>query len=378
MKINKGHFIAQDNAWTDALQEVGALNTSPVRFGILPASYPGEDTCNVKLSLDNQQTLRVSMLACQAVTPGGVRINLPAASGFSRASADGVPALSFTFSFQEAKAAAQWWVILAVNPFEKQPTGTPDLAENPPRYPYVQPTYTIQVVSDGEYNQYMFHPYVVTVGRVIVNGNSITVDYDYIPPCYSLSASPDLVNLHAEIDQFLSRLEVLCSLVVQKIFIKDQQNDISKLVLFLCDRVILYLGQAITHVRWTMLHESPASLFMCVANLARIMKNSIDLRTGSGKELMVNYLSDWSELKQGELESILTAMAHIRYDNNDINRNIGQITLFVETTRRLFEKLNTLEFIGKQKETGPFVKEEKLDKPEPAEINTRRRFFGSK
>ena len=38
MKINKGHFIAQDNAWTDALQEVGALTTSPIRFGILAAT----------------------------------------------------------------------------------------------------------------------------------------------------------------------------------------------------------------------------------------------------------------------------------------------------------------------------------------------------
>jgi hypothetical protein len=378
MKINKGHFIAQDNAWTDALHEVGALATSPVRFGILPATFPGEDTFNVKLSLDNQQTLRVSVLSCQAVTPGGIRINLPAFNGFSRVATDGAPALSFSFSFQEAKAATEWRVILTVNPFDKQPAGNPDLAETPPRYPYVLPSYTIQLVSEHEYNQYMYHPYAITVGKVLVNGNNVSVDYDYIPPCYSLSASPDLVNLHAEIDQFMARLEILCSQVVQKIFQKDQQNDISKLVLFLCDRVVLYLGQAITHIRWMMLHESPAALFQSIANLARVMKNTIDLRIGSGKDLMVTYLSDWSELKQGELESLLAGMANIRYDNNDINSNIGQITVFVETTRRLFEKLNTLEFIGKQKDTGPFVKEEKLDKPEVSDVNTKRRFFGSK
>lgn len=352
--------------------------TSPIRFGVLAATYPGEDTFNVKLSLDNQQTLRVSLLACQAVTPGGVRINLPAFNGFTRAATDGAPALSFSFSFQEAKAAANWWVVLSVNPFDRQPAGEPDLAENPPRYPHALPAYSLQLVSEQEYNQFMHHPYAITVGKVLVNGNTVTVDYDYIPPCYSLSASADLVNLHGEIDQYLSRMEILCSQVVQKIFQKDQQNDISRLVLFLCDRVILVLGQAITHLRWMMLHESPAALFQCVANLARVMKNTIDLRIGSGKDLMVNYLSDWSELKQGELESILMGMASIRYDNNDINRNIGQITVFVETTRRLFEKLNTLEFIGKQKESGPFVKEEKHDKPEVAEASTRRRFFGTK
>lgn len=378
MKINKGHFIAQDNAWTDALQEVGALATSPIRFGILPATFPGEDTYNVKLSLDNQQSLRVSVLACQAVTPGGVRINLPAFNGFSRTATDGVPALSLSFSFEEAKAATDWWVILTVNPFEKQPAGNPDLSETPPRFPHVLPSYTIQVVSENEYNQFMYHPYSITVGKILVNGNNVAVEYDYIPPCYSLSASPDLVNLHAAIDQFMSRLEVLCSLIVQKIFQRDQQNDISRLVMFLCDRVILYLGQAITNIRWVMMHESPVMLFQCVANLARVMKNTIDLRTGSGKDVLMTYLSDWCELKQGELENLLAGMANIRYDNNDVNRNIGQITAFVETTKRLFEKLNTLEFIGKQKDSGPFVKEEKLDKSEPGETNTRRRFFGSR
>ena len=52
MKINKNHFIDQDNACTDQFQEMTALHLSPVRYGIVPASASGENTFNVKIALD--------------------------------------------------------------------------------------------------------------------------------------------------------------------------------------------------------------------------------------------------------------------------------------------------------------------------------------
>ena len=368
MKINKNHFIAQDDAWRDALYEAASLSTSPLRYGILPASSAGEDTFNVKISLDNQNTVRVAVLACQAVTQGGIRINIPTLNNFSSSETDGVPALSFPFS--PAKTETTWWVILTIHPYQKQPAGSPDNAEDPPRYPYVLPSYSVQVISENEYGQFANHPYALTIGRILCNNNSVNVDNDYIPPYYSIAASPDLVTLHSELDQFMSRLETLCSQIVQKIFKKDQQNEISELVKFLCDRVMLFLGQSITNMRWTMIHESPAALFACVASLARVMKNSIDLRIGSGKEEMLNYLGEWSELKQGELEAMLTGLANMRFDNNDVNKNISQIIYFVKITIRLFETLSKLEFIGKRKDGGVFIKEE-VEKVVP-----KRRFLG--
>ncbi len=376
MKINKAHFIAQDDAWTDALFDIGSLCTSPLRYGILPPSVAGEDNFNVRISLDNQNSLRVSVLACQAVTPGGIRINLPALNSFSNNASDGVPA--FSFSLPEGKADSNWWIVLFVHPFEKQPTGSPDLSENPPRFPHVLPRYSVQVISENEYNQYSFHPYALIIGKISAAGQNLRGDNDYIPPCYSINASPDLVSLHAELDQFLSKLEILSSQIVQKIFKRNQQNEISELVMFLCDRIMLYLSQAITNMRWMMIHESPAALFACIASLARVMRNSVDMRIGSGKEEMLNYLTEWCELKQGELESMLESLANIRFDNNDINRNIVKVTPFVRITLKLFETLSKLEFIGKRKDSGIFVKEEKIGKVEqqPEVKVIKRRFLG--
>ncbi len=375
MKINKHHFIAQDDAWKDALADATAMHLSPLRYGIIPASAAGEDNYNVRIVLDNQQTLRVSVLSCQAVTSGGVRINLPALATSGQGDTDGVPATSFQFTTSGGEQA--WWVVLTIHPFERQPAGSPDLSENPPRFPYALPTYQVQIVSNSQFAQYARNPYALVIGKVAVNGNDVRVEEDYIPPCFSVSASADLMALHGELDQFLGNLEMRCTQIVQKIFKKSQQNDLSELVQFLCDRIMLYLGQTITNFRWEIVHGSPAGLFASIVSLARVMKNTIDLRIGSGKDELMNYLSEWCELKQGELENMLSALAGIRYDNNDINKNIQKVVLFVKVTGKLFDTLSNLEFIGKRKETGIFVKEEQPeDLSNQQQQKAKRRFFG--
>lgn len=373
MKINKNHFIEQDNAWTDALQGTASLNLSPIRYGVLPPSLGGDEGFNVTISYDNQNTLRVSVLNCQAITSGGVAICLPAFSTVGHADSGSI--LTETFPFSPTGSETTWWVFLFVHPFEKQAAGSPNLAENPPRFPNVLPTYSLQVVSESNYRQYAHHPYALAIGKVVVNNNEVKVDQEYIPPCLSIHSHPDLLALHEELDRFMANIEIYCSTIVQKIFKKNQQNDISELVMFLCDRVMLYLGQAITAMRWNMLYEPPASMFQSISTLARVMKNTIDLRIGSGKEELMNYLSEWCELKQGELESMLGNLANAGFNQNDINSNIHKIISFVKVTSRLFETLSKLEFIGKKKESGIFVKEEAIQQSSSQE-KARRRFLG--
>ncbi|MGB4844273.1 MAG: hypothetical protein WBP16_07400 [Ferruginibacter sp.] len=373
MKINKNHFIEQDNAWTDALQGMVSLGLSPLRFGVLPASAAGEETFNVKISYDNQNSLRVSVLACQAVTSGGVHISLPAFSTVGQTESGNI--LTSSFPFTASNSESNWWLFLFAHPFEKQAAGSPDLAENPPRFPNVLPTYTLQLISESNYKQHAHHPYGIAVGKVSIVSNDVRIDDEYIPACFSVNAHPDLLSLHGELDKYLANVESNCSEIVQKIFKKNQQNEISELVMFLCDRVMLYLGQAITNMRWNMVYSAPAAMFEVISTMARVMKNSIDMRTGSGKEELMNYMSEWCELKQGELETMLSSLANTGFDQNDINKNIQKIVQFVKVTARLFDTLSKLEFIGKRRESGIFVKEESVQQAE-TQTKPRRRFLG--
>lgn len=374
MKINKDHFIAQDNAMQDTMSDTASLGLSPVRYGVLPASAAGEDTFNVRLALDNQNTLQVTVLSLQAVTPGGVRLQFPA---LPLAGAEG--ALTTSFQFTPSGSESVYWAVITVQPYNRQPSGNPDAAENPPRFPFVQPTLQVQVVSESQYNQYARNPFALVIGKITVNGNNVRVEDEYIPPCISVHASSDLMALHGELDQFMAGLEMRCSQIVQKIFRKSQQNDLSELAMFLCDRIMLYVGQSITDMRWNQVYEPPARMFTTIMGLARVMKNTIDLRIGSGKEELMNYLSEWCELNQGELENMLSGLANLRYDHNDINSNIAPVIRFAKVTGKLFESLSNLEFIGKRKESGIFVKEEHNHNA-PAgntdQAKPKRRFFG--
>jgi hypothetical protein len=373
MKINKTHFIDQGKAVKDALHDVASIHLTPHRYGVLPPSVGGENTFSVKVSLDNQNTLRVVVEACQAVTPGGVRISLPAFSSPVATEADVMPATILPFS--SASTEIDWWIVLIIHPYETQAAGTPDLSENPPRFPNVLPTYTIEVVSSNQYRQFAYYPYALTVGKIFVYNKEISLVDFYIPPCYSINAHPELVSLLGEFDVFLASLERHCTLIVQKIFKKNQQNEISELVMFLCDRVMLYLAQALTATRWSLLYESPAAFFLTMATLARVIKNTIDLRIGSGKDELMNYLSEWCELKQGELESMLTSIAGMTYEHNDVNKNISESAVFVKVMARLFGTLSKLEFIGKRKSGQFVVKEDHLVEEAPKKTN-KPRFLG--
>jgi hypothetical protein len=349
MKINKAHFIDQNNAFKDALHDMAALPLTPHRYGILPPSIGGENTFNVKVSLDNHKVLRVVVEACQAITPGGVRIALPAFSSLVPNEFDCRP--TTIFSFASASEELDWWIVLIVHPFETQPAGTADASEDPPRFANVLPTYTVEVVSSKQYKQFAYYPYAVTIGKVFVFGDDITLADYYIPPCYSVNAHPDLVSLLGEFDIFLSTMERNCTKIIQKIFKQPEQNGISEPVMFICDRIITYLGHTLTTARWKLAHDSPASLFFEMAALSRVIKNIIDLRTGSGKEELMNYLSEWCDLKQGELESMLSSIANMSYEHNDVNKNISETAVFLEKMTGLFATLANLEFIGKPKTT---------------------------
>jgi hypothetical protein len=121
MKINKSHFIAQDDAWRDALNDVSSLTVSHIKFGIISPSAGGEENFNVKISVDNQNILRATVLACQAVTAGGIRINLPSTGSLENISADADALPSTTFQLSGTGTETTWWVVLIIHPFQKKP-----------------------------------------------------------------------------------------------------------------------------------------------------------------------------------------------------------------------------------------------------------------
>ena len=99
-----------------------------------------------------------------------------------------------------------------------------------------------------------------------------------------------------------------------------------------------------------------------VSSLARIIKNTLDFYLGSGKEELVNYITEWSNMGQGELEGAIVNLSNQQYDHLDINSSIENVSRFTKVISKLFYQLSRLEYIGKKRDPGIFVKEETVNK----------------
>lgn len=365
MKLNKDIFIAHDDSVLSVLFRTAATHTSEIRYGLLPE----QNNFSINITPDNQNVISIQLSACKAITQGGAIIDLSVGEGREP--------LSVRMPVNAGAANTVYWAVVESLPFSRTPFGEVDTNESPARLPFARFDAKLHLIEDHELNQYLQHPLSMPVGKIYINGSSIRNDEEYIPPCFCTQSSADLVGLQSELDSFLSSLELACSQIVQKIYRKSQQNDLSELAQFLCDRIMLFLAPAITHFRTSMVYESPIEMIKAIASLARIIKNTIDLRIGSGKDELMNYLCEWCELNQGELEQLLTQVSVMKYKHYDINENITTVVRFAKIIGKLFTTLSNLEFIGKKKEAGLFVKEEtSYNNSHPDQPKPKRRFFG--
>jgi len=75
MKLNKAHFVAEENAFVSKLTQTASTLTASYNYGLLPPRT-GNNYLNVKLEVDRAKFLRVLVQECHAVTPAGVIINI--------------------------------------------------------------------------------------------------------------------------------------------------------------------------------------------------------------------------------------------------------------------------------------------------------------
>jgi hypothetical protein len=327
---------------------------------------------SVKLSLviDNHKLLRVKIEECHAVTPNGTRIEI---SPMNNTIDMQMPYPEAVYDLEEGQEV----VLLAnivVNPFQKISFGELDPEENPPRYPFLTPTYKLHLVQEGQISQQSSYTgYQLTVGKIIANKDETYLLPGYIPPCTTVNSHKALIDMHTLIDKFMGQLELYAVQIAQKINRKQQTNDLAVMVLRLSELVITYLGNEINSLRWLGLYTTPAYMFDKIVRLARIMKNFVDAKSGAGKEELLNYLAEWCGLSQGDFEILFTDLVNIGYNHSQIDKTLKQVNIFMRTIEQLFSSLNRLDYIGKRNDTGIFVKE-RLEN-DPIEKTKRSRFF---
>ncbi len=357
MKINKTHFIAEENAFGYQLAQTASALLNDLNYGLLPT---GNATSGLKLflSTDNQQRVQVRIQQCKAITAGGYYIQFREDTALTGSNLQ-APLLSNPVPFKELKGkSSAYYIVLTINPYKRVPYGAADPVELPPRIPFTQPFFSVDLIAAEEVTRNKLGAFQLPVGRIRLEEQRAQLEEEYIPPCHSIGSHDDLLEIHAAMEQFFAKMESWSMQILQKIIQKKQTNDMAVIVQKICENISAFTATQLAELKSLGIIQPPAWLVSKASSLARIIKNALDPYLGNGKEELINYFTEWCNISQGELEGAITTLANHQYDHMDINDSINKIMSFTRILSQLFQQLARLEYIGKRKDSGIFVKEE--------------------
>ncbi len=370
MKITKSHFQDTDNATIDLIAKSTAVTVDANRYGLLAVADYKHKPEDIVLSLDAQQTLKAQLNNCIAVSSQGHYIYITDAINATLGASGSFEKITTLVNLKD-NDAEDFYIILAVNPYIKQPFGDAN-EEEPPRHPHVLPKYTLSVIDADSLNTAALGGTHLVIGK-LKNENGIpALVTNYIPPSYSIQSHIDLVYIYSEMLVFFGSIERHALQIIQKIFQKKQTNELAYMVLSISQNVLQYVSGILPEFTLEDRNASPVKMITKLQGLGRIMKNSIDVYTGSGKEELVNYITSWSATTQGDFENVLANMVDVTYIHHDVNLSLATVSKFSKIMLSLFKKLDDLDYIGKKSDSNIFVKEEVVAKQD---VKQRRSFL---
>jgi hypothetical protein len=358
MKVNKEHFIATDRFTIQAMQNSQYRLLNSYNYGLaLPVS---EKDLSLKFTadLDNQGTLHVKITRCNAITRNGSTIDIDRDYFTEDEFSATIPSLKFD---SRVENESSFYILLAINPFGRQPAGEADPDETPPRLPFVLPEYRLTIHPASQKTS-MDSSSALIVGRITMVDRKPETDESYIPPCQTIFSHPRLAEYYSFLLNIFGQLEIDLADILQSIKEKKQSTTIAASVAEMSQGLLWYTGSVLSAFRKSLRFCSPVSLFEHISSIARIINNSINTQSRADREELLNYITDWSNLRQGEFEDLVKQTTNLEYDHDDISKVIQKADPFLRSVSKVFNTLSNLEFIGKKKDRQIFVKEQ-VDKP---------------
>ncbi|WP_296151299.1 hypothetical protein [uncultured Flavobacterium sp.] len=354
MKISKIHFLGMQENVDEAVKEAVSVQLTSINYGLLPI-MGNSNSIKMNLIVDNHKLLKVKIDECRAITSNGFRIEIDKETDSG---------LDSSLTYPEAVHAILpgekigLLACISVNNKKRIPFGELDPDENPPRYPFTQPEYLLHLIPEenirkenGLGNSFL------TIGRIMVSDTETSIDESYIPPSTTVNSHASLLEDYTDLDKFYGQIEIYANQISQKINSKNQNNILSQLLESICDKTLNYLGHEINAFRWFTPNRPPAYMYNSVIAFARIIKNHIDSRSGSGKEELLNYFSEWCNISQGDFELLFNETINIGYNHSQIDKTSSQVFKFTKTIEELFSILTRLDYIGKRKDGSIYVTE---------------------
>ena len=362
MKISEAHFDHLQNFVADNLRDTAASRITNFNYGLLPPA-PGERTSlDLSVSTDQAKLIRVKVLSCRAITPGGARIEILRDEENKNFI---LSQLEDKFELDDS-GEKSLDIVVFVNPFNRVPVGQPDPQESPLRHPFSMPDFKIEILPTSQINHLKPGAFQITVARLDVNAGVIQLNEQYIPPSTSLLSSKQLMDEFLKLGTILGETGSHATSIVQKVKSEKQKTDLAINISYLAEKIIFFLADKIAHYRWVVSQQPPIYMIETFVSFAYYFKSATDCQTEKDREQMFTYFQQWTELTPAQFNNTLNALIEIEYNHQNIAAAIHEINNFMNLILKLFKQMSKLKYIGDQPDSGVVIGEtiepKKIDK----------------
>ena len=347
MKITKNHFIGLENYFISRIQALRSTMIDRYNYGLISTEDSVERPINFKVEINNQH-LNVKLINCQALSPGGYWIDISDESDEAKGNIK--PDIETSFELKDIHEG-EYFLIISVKPHERVPVGRVSTAEDPLRFPFVLPEFKLHLSNVEDKVLTSLSSNSLVIGKISYKDNKTEIDYEYIPPCSSIRSHPLLINYYTFLSQSLQTLENDLIELITEINSRESSNILTVTILYLSEKLLLYLSVHSNEYRWYLKNKPPIFLVDWVVTIAKIIKNAHETRTAEEKEKLLNYFHEHFDINPSRFKQLLDHTLAIDYDHNNINQSLEKANDFLGVISPLFSELKKMEFIlgGKRK-----------------------------
>ncbi len=357
MKISEKHFVSHDNFILDTIRDANSLQLNNYNYGLLPIghrSFIEDSYFDVFKTATND--VQINIKHCRALTAAGYRIEL---TNFKT----NIKSITKAEEDTENIESENYYVIVSVNPFKRVPFGDIDAEETPPRHPYTQANYNIQLLSETNLKNGETGGNYLIIGKIIKEKDTITVDENFIPPCTSLHSHPTLIAYYNKFAQLMGDIQQYTLKIIQKVAQNKQGSSLAVNISNLCSILSNHFTNIYFTYRNMIPEQSPIYLVEVFSSMAlKIYQKTQTLATEELEEVL-NYTYEWSNITPTTLLNELSAVSEINYNHNNCHKELQRINQLLHSLEIIFNKLSSLDYIGERKEN--IIVNEKDITPQP-------------
>lgn len=347
MELNAAQFVQSENHLLSTIAQTAGLYLTRYNYGLLP-SRSGSNLYNgIRINEHVTGNIEVHLYNCHAVTASGFRIDFDADETGAPIIKNYSPAEDKNIRNRDIR---KWDIILSVDPFDCVPCGEPDPNEHPPRHPDSESRYTLYVMPAGDINTMDFGRHYLTIGRVRKDGDRYVVDGNYIPPCSTMSAHPELTDYFGLFESLFNSIEKSSKEIVTKVHHRANKAELAVNIFKMCGDILTYISGMYFNFRNKGRIMPPIDTVGYVSSLAHVCYVSITMLNSRQKEDILNYFYEWTNVSPGSFEEMFAQTLEVIYEHDDIRAMMVRCETFMRTFSELWECLSRREYIGQHKE----------------------------